>query len=76
MKSVRIGLLASVLAAVNPMMGQAAPQLSPTTRPAPPTRDPNTPGFVTAKELPDGKVPPTDEDGNFIIGPTSRPLLK
>jgi enterochelin esterase-like enzyme len=39
-------------------------------RPTPPTRDPNTPGFVTAVELPDGANPPADADGNFIIGPT------
>jgi enterochelin esterase-like enzyme len=42
----------------------------PATRPAPPTRDPNTPGYVSAKELPDGAVPPLDADGNFVIGPT------
>jgi iron(III)-enterobactin esterase len=36
----------------------------------PPTRDPHTPGFVTATELPDGAVPSPDADGNFIIGPT------
>ena len=42
-------------------------------RPTPPTRDPNTPGYVTAKELPDGTVPPSDADGNFIIGPTHNP---
>jgi iron(III)-enterobactin esterase len=39
-------------------------------RPTPPTRDPHTPGYVTATELPDGAVPPADVDGNFIIGPT------
>jgi enterochelin esterase family protein len=39
-------------------------------RPAPPTRDPSTPGYVAATELPDGTVPPSDADGNFIIGPT------
>ncbi|MGD1070002.1 MAG: alpha/beta hydrolase-fold protein [Bryobacteraceae bacterium] len=39
-------------------------------RPTPPTRDPHTPGYVTAKELPDGEVPPANQDGNFIIGPT------
>ncbi|MEX0936879.1 MAG: alpha/beta hydrolase-fold protein [Pirellulales bacterium] len=39
-------------------------------RQAPPARDPHTPGFVEAKELPDGEVPPVDVDGNFIIGPT------
>jgi enterochelin esterase family protein len=43
---------------------------TPTPRPQPPTRDPNTPGYVAAQELPDGTVPPTDADGNFIIGPT------
>ena len=39
-------------------------------RPTPPTRDPKSPGFVEAKELPDGKVPPADAEGNFIIGST------
>lgn len=42
-------------------------------RPTPPTRDPHTPGYVQAKELPDGMVPPATEDGNFIIGPTHNP---
>jgi enterochelin esterase family protein len=44
--------------------------VSHTERPTPPTRDPHTPGYVTAKELPDGSVPPANADGNFIIGPT------
>jgi iron(III)-enterobactin esterase len=43
------------------------------TRPTPPTRDPHTPGYVSATELPDGNNPPTDADGNFIIGPTHDP---
>jgi enterochelin esterase family protein len=42
-------------------------------RPTPPARDPHTPGYVEAKELPDGEVPPADADGNFIIGPTHNP---
>ena len=42
-------------------------------RPTPPTRNPHTPGYVQAKELPDGQVPPPDADGNFIIGPTHNP---
>jgi enterochelin esterase-like enzyme len=46
------------------------PSLAAAGRQTPPTRDPNTPGFVMAKELPDGTVPPADADGNFIIGPT------
>ncbi len=45
-------------------------------RPAPPARDPNTPGYVQAKELPDGSVPPADADGNFIIGPTHKRARK
>jgi enterochelin esterase-like enzyme len=39
-------------------------------RPTPPARDPHTPGYVEAKELPDGQVPPANEEGNFIVGPT------
>jgi iron(III)-enterobactin esterase len=42
-------------------------------RPIPPTRDPGTPGYVAAKELPDGITPPANADGNFIIGPTHKP---
>jgi iron(III)-enterobactin esterase len=46
---------------------------TPAPRPVPPTRDPSTPGYVQAKELPDGAVPPADADGNFVIGPTHNP---
>lgn len=42
-------------------------------RPGPPTRDPLTPGYVKATELPDGAVPPVNVNGNFIIGPTHSP---
>ncbi|MES1213825.1 MAG: alpha/beta hydrolase-fold protein, partial [Singulisphaera sp.] len=42
-------------------------------RPKPPARDPHTPGFVEAREMPDGEVPPIDARGNFIIGPTHKP---
>jgi iron(III)-enterobactin esterase len=48
-------------------------QTAPAARPTPPTRDPNTAGYVSARELPDGAVPPADADGNFIIGPTHNP---
>src|ERR1700730_5051962 len=80
-----IGLLIGLLAAFNPIIAQgtgrtppeSAPQVtSPTTRPVPPTRDPNTQGFVTAKELPDGSVPLVDADGNFVIGPTHTPAFE
>ena len=42
-------------------------------RPTPPTRDPNTPGYVAAKDLPDGANAPANADGNFILGPTHNP---
>ena len=60
--------------------GGGPPATAPTTqsaapvpRPTPPTRDPHSPGFVSAIELPDGAVPRADVDGNFIIGPTHAP---
>src|SRR5215468_7704433 len=36
----------------------------------PPTRDPNSPNYPRATELPDGTLPPSGAEGNFIIGPT------
>jgi enterochelin esterase family protein len=42
-------------------------------RPTPPARDPHTPGYVAAKELPDGANAPPDADGDFILGPTHPP---
>jgi enterochelin esterase family protein len=42
-------------------------------RPPSPTRDPHTPGYVKATELPDGTNPSPKKDGNFIIGPTYKP---
>jgi enterochelin esterase-like enzyme len=50
--------------------GQPLPPPQHTERAAPPTRDPHTPGYVAAKDLPDGSLPPPNVDGNFIIGPT------
>src|SRR5580692_1165236 len=49
------------------------PALAQTPRPPPPTRDPHTPGYVAAKELPDGDNAPSNTDGNFILGPTHNP---
>jgi iron(III)-enterobactin esterase len=71
-----IAVLASagLLATQAPAPGTpAAPQAARPPRPQPPTRDPHTPGYVTATELPDGTVPSPDVDGNFIIGPTHTP---
>ncbi len=62
--------------ALRSAIAQAAPVPPASTRPfrpTPPTRDPNTSGYVTAKELPDGVNPPANTDGNFIIGPTHNP---
>ena len=55
---------------LDPAVAQAPSGAARPVRPAPPTRDPNTPGYVTAKELPDGANAPAREDGNFILGPT------
>ena len=43
-------------------------------RPPAPTRNPHTPGYVTAKELPDGENVRANQDGNFILGPTHNPV--
>jgi enterochelin esterase-like enzyme len=68
---------ALLLAACHTITAQQQPPTPatppPAKRPAPPTRDPNTPGYVKAKELPDGAVPSPKENGNFIIGPTHKP---
>jgi enterochelin esterase family protein len=66
-----VGTASAQNAPANP--APPAAQTAPPPRPTPPTRDPHTAGYVTAKELPDGTVPPPDADGNFIIGPTHTP---
>jgi iron(III)-enterobactin esterase len=65
-----IAFCASLIAGVGLAVAQTRPATSRPARPQPPARDPNTPGYVKAKELPDGAVPPADQDGDFIIGPT------
>src|SRR5258708_27308572 len=69
-------LCRSVLLLATVGCGRNAVSPSITNRSPAPTRDPNTPGFVTAKELPDGTVPPVDADGSFIIRPTHTPALE
>jgi hypothetical protein len=64
-----IALLIGIVGTINPGFSQSLPAAQHTERSAPPTRDPKSPGFVTAKELPDGTLPPATADGNFIIGP-------
>ena len=66
-------VLICLMTGLDPAMAQARAVPGRPPRPVPPTRDPNTPGYVTAKELPDGAVPPANADGNFILGPTHNP---
>src|SRR5499427_5284903 len=60
---------------ISPTSSIAQPPPTPARppRPTPPTRDSHTPGYVTAKELPDGENVPLKGDGNFILGPTHNP---
>ncbi len=68
-----VALLISLAPGVNPAIAQGSPTVARPVRPTPPTRDPHTPGYVTAKELPDGTNPPANADGNFIAGPIHNP---
>ena len=68
----------SLVSGVSPATAQtpaAAPAPRP-PRPKPPTRDPHTPGYVAAKELPDGANAPPNADGNFILGPMHNPAAE
>lgn len=73
------GLIAGALMAQTPtpapnaQTANARAQGARPQRPPNPTRNPDTAGYVKAKELPDGEVPPFNVDGNFIIGPTHNP---
>src|ERR1017187_2823581 len=68
------GALFHLLCIGNPAMAQVTDsRLSRSARQVPPVRDPHTPGYVAAAELPDGTIPSPDFDGNFIIGPTHNP---
>ena len=66
-----VAILFAALSLVTGVM--PAPAQTATNRPVrsgPPTRDPHSPGFVAATELPDGEIPSVTNEGNFIIGPT------
>jgi enterochelin esterase-like enzyme len=85
MKATRLSMAICIglMTGINPAIAQDRSAASPTatppavpargTRPTPPTRDPHTPGYVEARELPDGAVPPVGVEGNFILGPTHTP---
>jgi enterochelin esterase family protein len=64
----KLGWVAIVLVVLLEVSSAAAQR----RREPPPARDPHSPEYVTATELPDGAVPPADVDGNFIIGPTHK----
>lgn len=66
------GVAQDAAAQQKPAITTPAPPARP-RRPTPPTRDPHTPGYVEATELPDGAVPPATAYGNFIIGPSYTP---
>jgi iron(III)-enterobactin esterase len=64
-KHLPIALLICLVSGVAVLHGQTRP-----ARPPAPIRDPHSPGYVTATDLPDATNAPADQDGNFIIGPT------
>lgn len=64
-----LAVCASVAVAQAPAPAQPGTADHP-PRPPMPVRDPHTAGFVAAKELPDGAVPPANADGDFILGST------
>jgi len=66
-----LAILMGTMSGIHPAMAQSPPVRP--ARPTPPTRDPNTPGYVSAKELPDGANAPANADGNFILGTTHTP---
>jgi enterochelin esterase-like enzyme len=68
-----VTVLIGLMIGSNPAAGQTPAPAARPPRPTPPTRDPNTPGYVTAKDLPDGTNPAANADGNFILGPTHSP---
>ncbi len=68
-----IAFLIGLMTGLDPAMAQTPAAAARPARPTPPTREPNTPGYVTAKELPDGANAPAKADGNFILGPTHNP---
>ena len=65
--------LLSIAFSINLITAQTPTTAPRPARPTPPTREPNTPGYVTAKDLPDGANAPANADGNFILGPTHSP---
>src|ERR1700722_18755668 len=61
---------ASLTLLITPALAQQPANATHPARAANPVRDPHTPGYVEAKELPDATLPSPTADGNFILGPT------
>jgi iron(III)-enterobactin esterase len=68
-----LAMLAGCAASLAQTQAAPPPPAARPARPEPPVRDPHTPGYVDARELPDGANAPANQDGNFIIGPTHAP---
>lgn len=64
------------LTAIAPATSQIPASSQHSERPTPPARDPHTPGYAAAVELPDATIPAANADGNFIIGPTHNPAAE
>jgi enterochelin esterase family protein len=75
--TVMIGLITCAASSLAQIPAQT-PSPTPATAARPartpaPTRDPKTPGYANAKDLPDGQNPSPKADGDFVIGPTHNP---
>jgi enterochelin esterase family protein len=70
---ITLAISLNLMSGVIPVLAQAPAAAKRPPRPASPTRDPHTAGYVEAKQLPDGANPPANVDGNFIQGPTHSP---
>ena len=55
-----------------PPPASSEPSTGRPARPPNPTRDAHAPGYVEARDLPDGAIPPL-VDGNFVLGPMHNP---
>jgi len=73
LRSLSIAFIICMTAGSGPAIAQSVSPAANRARPIPPTRDPHSPGYVTAKELTDGTNAPANADGNFILGATHHP---
>ncbi|MCC6588922.1 MAG: esterase family protein [Bryobacterales bacterium] len=69
----RTAFLIAAVSVLSPALAQSSSGQPARVTVLKPTRDPHTPGYVKAQELPDGQLPSPKQNGNFIIGPTYKP---